>query len=94
MLHEPVTSDDEKEDDDNEEPNNLTPDEWNQRDKATMVVAHYHHSCWEYGSSLIHLNQVFPNPSKLKDVVAHSTVMSHREVRVSNSSPVKCEVEN
>ncbi|GJN28176.1 hypothetical protein PR202_gb16271 [Eleusine coracana subsp. coracana] len=54
ILHE---DEDVEEDDNNDEPNNPAPNEWNRRDKATMDVADTHHSCWEYGSSFIHINQ-------------------------------------
>lgn len=51
--------DEEDEDDDDNCSNNPVPDEWNMLDKVRMEAMHNHHSRWEYGSNMIHPNQVF-----------------------------------
>ena len=51
-----------------------------------MQVMENHDSPWEYGSTMVHLNQVFPNWFEMKDIVARWTVTSHWEVWVTVST--------
>src|SRR6266498_1361972 len=43
------------------------PDEWNRRDKASMVVHDSHRSQWEYSTNMIRVKQVFRNKSSFKE---------------------------
>ena len=47
---------------------------------------------YQYGCSMIHPDQLFPNKQELKDTVSRWTVMSLREVYVKVSSPSKYSV--
>ena len=83
---------DDEDDEDDDCSNTVIPEEWNLADKARMEVMDNHDSRWEYGSSMVHLNQVFPNRSEMKDAVSRWAVTSHREVFVTVSSPEKYSV--
>src|SRR5438105_4548023 len=55
------------------------PDEWDRRDKASMVVHDGHRVQWEYGTNMIRVKQVFKSKSALKEVVCPWALSSMRE---------------
>src|SRR6266540_1335266 len=54
-------------------------DEWNRRDKASMVVHDGHRSQWEYNTNMIRVKQVFRNKFALKEAVCLWALSSMRE---------------
>ena len=65
------------------------PDEWNRRDKASMVVHDGHRLQWEYSTNMIRVKQVFRNKSALQEAVCLWALSSMREFWVKISSQEK-----
>ncbi|CAN6224377.1 unnamed protein product [Urochloa humidicola] len=86
--------DDEEDDDDEDNAggNRPIPEEWDRPDASSMEAMDMHDSCYQYGCSMIQVNQLFPYKQELKDTVSRWAVTSLREVWVQNSSPSKYSV--
>lgn len=87
-----VEDDDDDDDEEMEGTNRPIPDEWNRPDQSSMEAMDMHQSGYQYGCSMIQVNQIFPNKQELKDTVSRWAVVSLREVWVQNSSPSKYSV--
>ncbi|CAO2045320.1 unnamed protein product [Urochloa humidicola] len=72
--------DDEDDDEDNAGGNRPIPEEWNRPDASSMEAMDMHDSHYQYGYSMIEVNQLFPNKQELKDTVSRWAVTSLREV--------------
>ena len=79
-IHNGGDADDEEEEEVSQQSDDIPlPDEWNSRDKASMVVHDGHRSQWEYGTNMIRVKQVFRNKSALKEVMCLWALSSMRE---------------
>ncbi|CAN6290558.1 unnamed protein product [Urochloa humidicola] len=85
-------NDEDDDDEEMEDTNRPIPEEWNRPDASRMEVVDLHQSGYQYGCSMIEVNQLFPNKQELKDTVARWAVVSLREVWVKTSSPSKYSV--
>ena len=89
-IHNGGDADDEEEEEVSQQSDDSPlPDEWNRRDKASMVVHDVHRSQWEYGTNMIRVNQVFRNKSALQEAVCLWALSSMREFWVKISSQEK-----